>query len=360
LIYDSGIAFHALISAARNHRQEIQALLSLGQEQLEGPGRRLLAVVLAALRDRDHRSLRDRDASALLDLARSTAAEGVADRLDRSIRLAKAHVDYSVVEESGDVILRPGQPNEVRMTSAELVDRVIAGLEAVMSAHVALSCVAALIGEPLARTDLWADAGFPIEETVRAVLSLNGWTAIEVSESVDGMTVEGTTNSSSVRSALVAAAGLGPYLPESVNRVSLKYIAPDGPHVLDGSIGLLREYQAAPEGYRTDGEFLRVCRGWRVDGQPVLSTDYLRKFIAMQASGALQQEHREVVRRLKYLKRLALDLGEGSMADGLGAAISASTSRALGMMEDPAVVARLSVLSEWERRKLPNPFPESP
>jgi hypothetical protein len=87
----------------------------------------------------------------------------------------------------------------------------------------------------------------------------------------------------------------------------------------------------------------------------VLSDDYVRKWIAVQAGGVLKLEVRALMRGLRLLRDLAKARPSPDIADALDAAIASSRARQLDPPRVEGLRDRMQPLFEWERRRLPEP-----
>ena len=351
-LLDASVDFTALFGAARQDRDAVRAIVALGHTLIEGPGRRYLALVLSALGTRPRESLLAGDAFAVVDMAKAAGMPVIADGFPRAVRHAKAHETWQF-DATGIRV----SANEPTIDIFTLVDQVLALYESVVALHCAIG--AALIdgGIPELLAFPGVDLGFRSEEMIATVLELADLRTAGVS--IDGADLSCDVAGVLDREAIGRVGMLTPWLPESVEHVSITARSGDAAHVMEGPAEPLRQFARSVDELEHGADFVRTCAQWTLDAEPLLADDYIRKWIAMQAGGALKLDIRERTRRLRFLMGLAKERLLPDIADALAAAIA--TSRAVQLeLPDESLSERMQPLIEWERRRLPSPFEQAP
>lgn len=349
--FDAGIEHEAMLAAARQTRQEVRALLSLVHGLIEGPGRRLAATLLAVRRRVPYPSLRDRDAGALIQQVEQSLGH-LLEGLDRTLRVAKAHEDFRV---EGDRVVFPRQNAEYPSLSVpELVDRALASAESVLALTAATACAAVRAGVPVEAIEALSQVGMSPEGTAAGILAIAGWRNATVE--ISGSTLKARGEAEVTSRSLVHAGALIPYIPAGVTHVILVGESTGNSRTLEGPTEPMRRLAGSTDELTKFTLFIRTYVSWKLDGEPLLSRDHVRKLVAVRAGEALQHELPEAVRMLRLLRSLAQDVRDIQLEQSLSGAMSWVRSSATGLLTDRNPPEPLRQLAEWMQMRLTTPF----
>ncbi len=348
-LLDASVDFTTLSRASRQDRDAVRAIITLGHTLVEGPGRRYLALVLSALGMKPLESLLTQNAFAVVLMAKAAGMPVIADGFPRALRHAKAHETWKF--DAGGIRF---STNEPAIDPLVLVDHVFVLYESVIALHCAIAAALVDAGIPESLAFPEVDLGFSPEEMIATVLDLANLRTARVT--IDGAYLACDVVGVLDREAIGRVGMLTPWLPESVERLSIAARTGDVAHVMQGPAEPLRRFARSVDELEHSADFVRICAEWTLDGEPVLSDDYVRKWIAVQAGGVLKLEVRVRMRGLRLLRDLAKERLLPDMADAVDAAIA--TARALQLDLPPAesLRDRMQPLYDWERRRLPSPF----
>ena len=346
--FDAAVDYNALISAARHDRDSVRAIVGLGHTLIEGPGRRFLALVLASLGSRPLEKLLAADAFSVVDMARQAGLGSSANGFVRALRHAKAHETWEF--DGTRVHLSPNTPP---IDPGEMIDDILALAESV--AGIQCGLVVALVDAevPEAAAFPTFDLGFTTEEMVALVLELAclGQCVISLTGSDLFCECRGDLEQRNVS----IAAMLTPWLPEQVEQVHITAASDTSVQVLSGPVEPLRRFSRSVEELQHGADFVDACAQWTLDAEPLLSSDHVRKWIAIQAAAALKDPEPKRTRSLRFLMRFSEERGLPEFASALSTAIALSRNLALGI-PDSGGSERLAPLIEWEGKKLEGPF----
>lgn len=346
-LLDAALDYSVMLQAARRDTDALRAVLGLGHALTEGPGRRLLALVLSALGTRPYERLLREDAFAVIKMGEQAGMSEVAAGFHKSLRNAKAHesweFDGTVLRLSNGIVLDP----------LEVVDMVLRVGETVMVLECSIATVLLDFGISESLAVPAVDTGFTSEEMLACALEFANLTAESVVLDEDHLrcTAAGEFDKGSMSKVSM----LTPWLPQGVRKICLTVRSEDGVHLVEGPAGPLRRFSDSTDELEHGADFVTLCSSWTIDGEPVLSRDHVRKWIAMMAAEALRADLRVGVRKLRLLRDFARDRGLSDMANAVTAAIAVSRSIHLGLPNADAVT-NMTPLIEWESRKLPGPF----
>lgn len=356
--YDAAVALHALASVSRRDRHELQALMAFGHTLLEGPGRRLLAIAAAIVSQRPIARLRTDDLSTLCQIANQGGLGEIVDRVELAIRLAKAHESYTI-EGDGDalnLVLNPGR-GEVRLTLDAFVDRVLAGLEAVLLLHTVIVCAQASLGLDVRHADPLEALDLEIETVLAMTLGMSGWTDVRFEREGEKLTIRGAAPRVNSKSFAIVGM-LMPYLPGDLTSLTLAPSVGGMEHVLAGELAVLRQHLRSGDKGIQDVLFVEACASWQLDGAPLLSCEHVRKWCAVCAVQSLTEPLPTRVASLKRLHVLATRLGDRLLAESVQACISQARNRELGLPGDPRSQTAVERLADWLNLEVPSEFPE--
>lgn len=241
--------------AARNNRQVARSVLDFTHLLAERVAKRYLATLLMDSLGRSYSTLRGRDAGGLLNTAAQHKLGDALQGIDRALRIAKAHEEFQV---NGDslTLTRAGQPEET-LTLDDLVDRSLLGLESAIGIQLGIVCAAAVNGVDSGRLfseEFAALLEFDEVSRVKIVLSLSGWSELEVVAEDESIVVKGHV--AKVPKPLPMVATVIPHISKEVDSLELEWIDQQGRHhALSGPTGPFRSWA------RATGEPLRSAPG---------------------------------------------------------------------------------------------------
>lgn len=273
-----------------------------------------------------------------------------------SMRNASAHFDFDV-DEAGRVILATRKSPRL-LTPDEFGDEVIAVIEAVEAANLAIMAVADSLGIPTPTPDV-TRLGMAGEALPAAMLRLLGWQEPTVHVHGDEAVVE----AKGPLHALIASVGaLISSLPGAVNTVSFAVPNDDGgSRVLRAPLDRFRRHSTLkatlPEdAIEVDLAFVCAVASSTFDGQPVVSQAAMRHYLALRAGEKLHTGLPDALRRLRLLRGTAEALGDAEAAVVLTGAMTAVRLVDQQLPTDRATSDALGKLAAWESDRHPDPF----
>lgn len=353
--YDAAVALHAVVATARRTRQEVRALMAFGHSLIEGPGRRLLAITCAVTTRRPYDQLRRADSASLAQMTRQAGLSQIVGGFDRAIRVAKAHEDYSILErdELITIVLSSG-PGEVRMTLEVFVDRILAGLEAVLALQTVITCCQAALGLESASGDVFSTLGLETNTMLGTLLGLAGWT--NVTGRIDGPTLSIAGHGVLTPKSFNLAAMLIPYLPHDVQHLQIETVTSAGRHIIEGPTAELHQWMRSSDGFTRGILFVEAGIAWRLDGEPLLSRNQVRKWSAVSCAQLLEEPFAARAGRLKQLLRFATRISDAELTESIRAVMAQSRNQALGVGGQPLLQEKVERLARWLHLDVPVAF----
>ncbi|MFB8050699.1 hypothetical protein [Streptomyces rubiginosohelvolus] len=334
-------AVHA-VDHATHSRQAGRALLSIALAQVEGPGQVIATALLLACgrKTAAYRDLRHRNATELITAAQQEPSlHGLLDGLDNDLRTGRAHalVHY---DDTGVVIERKKSTRTIAWR--DVIDGVFQGYESIHACQLALWQAMGELGYTnFATEDLWQTLGLTPEQMITIMLENSSYRDIAVTPGTRHWTVEARTESAPTLSA--HAPLIRTYLPRHVDKLTFTVHQKDGVHTLAGPLAPWHEFAAAPQ----DSEakmmaYLRAQLSWTYDNAPVLPTDHVRRWTALQAAQTIDQAPAEAITRLRAFRDLARFAGDDELVWALTGVIR---YKRLGKTAKAA--AELSQMKSW-------------
>jgi hypothetical protein len=338
-------AFVALTNAAESTEEEIRASIGLLQELIEGPGRRLVSILLAAMHVKPLQWLSSKQSKPVFDLAIQHGFSEVLAGFDMGLRNARAHESYVVVD---DTIQIDGGDT---YTTPDLVDLMLTAVESVAAMQFAVSIAAVRSGVDVDRFAGTASIGSSPEEVARIVLTASGWQAIHATFDGGRLIATGQAPRSCARIttavSLFAVARRWP-----INEIELRAIDENGETVLSGPTEPLSRFLVASEEQEKGVATLLIGRRWMRDGTALQSQDHGRKWLAMQLHTLTEAEPRDLGAAIRFLVSVADDLDDPELrmqTQRVGAAVRATRD---DLPVSPSEHAAIAFLEEWEKRRL--------
>ncbi|MBZ6135441.1 hypothetical protein [Streptomyces olivaceus] len=334
-------AIHVVDNAVHD-RQAGRALLGIAMAQVEGPGQVIASALLLACgrKSAPYTKLRHSDATGLITAARQEARlHGLLDGLDNDLRTGRAHalVHY---EEAGVVIERRKSTRTVAWP--EVIDGVFQGYESIHACQLALWQALAELGfTAFATDDLWRELGLTSEQMVTMMLEGSGYRDVAITVGEKDWQVETRSESASTLSFHLAL--IRTYLPKYVERLTLTVRQDSEVHILSGPLAPWHEVATAPTGSEAHMmAYLRAQLAWTYDGVPVLSTEHIRLWVALQAAQTMQQTPAQAIIRLRSFRDLARHADDDELVWALTGVI-----RYKRLEKTANAAAELSRLQSW-------------
>ncbi|MFD8968170.1 hypothetical protein ACFV0C_24790, partial [Streptomyces sp. NPDC059568] len=269
-------------------------------------GRALLATALLLACGRKtaaYTNLRHKNATELITAAQQEPSlHGLLDGLDNDLRTGRAHalVHY---DDAGVVIER--KKNTRTVAWRDVIDGVFQGYESIHACQLALWQAMGELGYTnFATEDLWQTLGLTPEQMITMMLENSSYQDVAVTPGERHWKVEARTESAPALSAHVAL--IRTYLPRHVDKLTFTVHQKDGVHTLAGPLAPWHEFATSPQ----DSEakmmaYLRAQLSWTYDNAPVLPTNHVRRWTALQAAQTMDQAPAEAITRLRTFRDLA-------------------------------------------------------
>ncbi|MER5347142.1 hypothetical protein ABT030_44060 [Streptomyces mirabilis] len=334
-------AAHAVDNAVHS-RQAGRALLGIASALVEGPGQVIATALLLACgrKSAAYTNLRHKNATELVSaVQQETALQGLLDGLDNDLRTGRAHalVHY---EEDFAVIERKSTTRTV--TWADVIDGVFRGHESVLACQLALLQALGELGFTGFGLDgLWRNLGITAEQMTTTLLETMNCQDIAITVDRKRWHIEARAGSDTPLPTLIAM--LQPFLPKDLEELVFTAHQHDGTHVLAGPTAPWREQREAPAG--SDAQlmaFVRAQLSWTYDDAAWLPTNFVRRWMAMQAAQTLEATPAQAVARLRSLRELAILAKDEVLVWALSGVIRHTR---LGQGSDAA--AELNQLRTW-------------
>jgi hypothetical protein len=290
-------------------RPAARAFIRVGHLLTERVGKYLLATVLAA-RGRDYERLRDYDVGALLGEVAQAGLGDISLGWDKALRHGDAHGEFTVED---DGVRFTAEKREYDfLTWDELGERVLAAYESVIAVNAGLACALESLGLDL--PDINA-LDVSVEDQVRFVMALLGFSDTEVTIDGDQLTVRARADESP--DMLCTAAAAWRPLPNRVTTAVFEITDTQGIRRWEGPLGALRKFATEHSELAKQTRILEVRRRWTCDGVPVQSEAWVRGYAAAVVAGA-PEEPAEKLRVLDPLAQMARRLDDRELVETLG------------------------------------------
>jgi len=352
-LYDSLIAYAAVTAVAKRDRDQVRAMMTLAQDLAEGATRRYLATLVALTTSSKYERARIDDLGALMQRVTQSGYAWALEGLDRGLRNARAHETYEIAD---DAVTIAGRAGSTRLTIDELADAVLAGFESTLALQLAILIAASTVGVDLATFDPLLIFDLPIADRLAAAAAFTGFTEVEVEFEGPTAHIRGVRRAPLRPRDLTSVAAIVAHMPpDAADTLELRSL-PDG-NVLKGPLAPLHHHRAS-SGLEKDAAFIETANRWDFNETPVLGSDYVRKWCAVQVGGLLHGAPAKSARGFKTLRQLADRIADLELRSRLEAMQGAIRTRDLGgdfTVRDQDAIAWFSA---WERRRLPDPYTE--
>lgn len=355
--FEAGLEAAAIFRSPVSERMLVRAAINLGGVVVERIAKPLLAMFLAVACRRKYQKLRNYDVGQLVKEARDVSFGGLLFGLDLALRDAHAHGRYEYCPDRNGVSFTSRRREYDWLACDQLLDRVLGALESVQVLYTGLTCAAATAGYDVATLDSLLVSGLSPQVLVKIVLSMSGWTQVNIDVGQDRITVSGHTPRSLLpREMIRNVCSLMPYLPEDCKWLTVVNQHANGRQVASGPTEPWRRWARLNVDMEKEAAFVEAVGSWRVCGRPVLNWRVVRKWAAVRVLELLSKSKQESARRVNLLliRNVAEQLGDEELArtvDGVG-----SPSRIPGAPRGGEYRRAIRRLTSWAKQDIRQPL----
>jgi hypothetical protein len=270
----SGSLIASTVAAANlPDHAHLTVALDLARSIVEGPGKRLVAALLAVDGRRPYGTWRSKDISALLPAAKGGRLRPAVGDLELSLRHAAAHQDFRL---DGDRIVLGESHNPEWISAPELLERLLADAESTYAVYLALLAAAAEQEIDLTDSRGLRVLGLAGGEAVAVTLRLFGWEVTDARLRGHRLEIEAKIDPDSRLMTALAAAVTG-LREEEVTEVEAALELPDRRvRKLAGPMGPWRRFmEAVGEDAKIAANVL-IYATWTLDGQALIDRPMIR------------------------------------------------------------------------------------
>lgn len=305
LMADQAQLTNAAIAAALNDRQAVRAAVDLMHTVFEGPGRRMVALLLDLDSAVRFEETLPADGASTIQKARARAdLSAVTYGFDAALRIAEAHQSYEIHTDYLALRMRKKGAREgqvVHVSLDELLDRVLASVECLNAVALAIQVRALDHDVDLAGTEVPAALGLGPTQFGAALLKASGYES-----EFDGHHVRLTGPKLTAAAVTLIALSLPDELVTTVDLTT-----PTGPIQYEINVGMVRESSAMEEGLTKEIHFQRVLSHVKVDGALGWPASSMERWVVgramqtLQARDSLRAEFGTIMRELRQLVNFA-------------------------------------------------------
>jgi hypothetical protein len=324
-LYDVLVLTEVLLRGLRpgEQRMEIDAVLRLGARLTESVGRRLLGLLLSLSSPSRATKLLKSDSGDIVKQARQGNLSGLTFGFDAAIRNADAHREYRV---EADGVAFTSRTREYDCLSLdELADRVLGALESAVMITVVLDC--AMVEGGFRLPDLPSD--MPLDDRVTILMAIGGVTDAMVTQKGETLVLRGRAAGEVPPTPLILIAFLEPHLPPDVTTVRLAIEGRQGGRLT--ARGPLSPFRREPaEGAGRDAAVVETLAKWKVNGRPVASQAWVRRWAAICAAQLADADLDVAEPRLHAMAAAATRIGDRELREALDAFLAIKRARTTG------------------------------
>lgn len=298
----------------KNDWFETRALLRLSLLLTEGVAPIYLKTLLVLGRKGDWRRYRGADPGQLLKETSDAKLADLVVGIDVGVRDADAHRAYEQLA-NGIALTSRARVGEREFSAEELLDLTLAATESCLLLHTALTCAMTVRGVPIEELDAASDL-IPKDEQIRMLLTAAGLRGVTVEASDNALRIRGigTLDPPHVLSASAAVEATG---PEDVDH--LEFVITDAEGVEWRAIGPLEPIRRA----RVSADVTKECATvetaarWRVDGEPVFSQPYVRRWSAIRLGQTRSGDLRVTLQVISTMSEMAGRIADNELQRAL-------------------------------------------
>ena len=302
-----------LYGIAKSDDNFIWTGLAIAHDLEEGPVKQLLASLqyVSGVPD-GYQALQAKGVANLSVWANSRHLQA-SESFGPSIRNAHAHRDYEIEGDSVTLCrLRPPPGGPQTLTAEEFNDSVISIVESAMGMWVGTVIALHKIGVEVDAS--LVARSIPVGASASALMGLGGWRNIQVNIVGSSIVLEGDSDRDP---RIIEFLSMVSFVSEDLNYLQARLQCPSGLLIIDVPLELLRAVQQASSSMMTM-EFLALASKIRVNDDPFMSTEYVRKVVSVEAMtlGGLPDiaEAREGLRNLRMICRV---IGDADLEAGV-------------------------------------------
>jgi hypothetical protein len=343
-LWDAGRLQTATLAAVRHDREAVRVMLDAGQDLVESAGKRYVATLIAATKNKAYVRYRNQSSGNLLVSANDMGLQDLIRGLDRAIRTASAHDEFSL---EGEVVVLMDRGTEVERLRVELLaDRVLTGMETTIALGLGVLCAGVHGGIEIDQLvpDI-AGLGVAPEEVLAWIMTSSGWRDVRVEPDQETLTLSGAAERAALTMPHVAA--LIPHIPEGFEQVIVVAESPDGRHELRGPAVAFREFQACQDELEKQVLNVVLLRRWRRESAPLMSQEQGRKVLAvLTLKSAASGDRRDTMRRLRVLRDGARALEDTELTGAIADLMAALRNAYVGLT-DAGLRAATDRITGW-------------
>ncbi|MCA1601755.1 MAG: hypothetical protein LC776_08995, partial [Acidobacteria bacterium] len=295
---------HVVASSASNEHAVLSAFLDLGRSLIEGPGRRLLAALLASTTRHAYEKLRNWNSTRLLDNVKVDRFGELFIELDNAFRDASAHQDFYI--DGPHIVLHEEHPE--RLSVDVMVNRLLGHIEVVMGIYLALLVAASDIGKDLTDSRGLRILGLNGPDAARFMLSLWGWQVDSIELDDELFSVHAVVGRSTpLVTAITAASTAGAF--DDHQKLEFHIRSESSQHLITGPTDvLLRVHREALD--RATWNVAIFGALWRIDGRPLIEKELVRAVMATHLQSATEAGFPECVPPIRAVRAVAAQIGD--------------------------------------------------
>jgi hypothetical protein len=331
---DAGIEAAAIGIIGANRRRDLRAGIRLGAVVSERLGPPLVATLLAVKRRSAYARERSKDVRTLLQEGRNAGLGELLQGIDLALRDADAHGAFEIRE--GGVAFSGTRREYDFLGDEELLDRVLLGFESVFAFYIGIAAALPAAGFEPERLDLLLAEKPAMEDGVRVVLALNGWSDVVVERAGATLRIRGTRHA---ETATGVPASLLPVLDEDVEELVLQADGLGRARVARGPLEPFRRGAEQEDPAEKHAASIEALASWTIDGRAPIARSTLRKVVAVTALQAFDPEksEEESLSTLRTCVALVDRLAaRGLLRDRLDRRLQESVRAALALREHAA------------------------
>lgn len=301
LMADQAQLTNAAIAAALNDRQAVRAAVDLLHTVFEGPGRRMVALLLDLDSTVRFEETLPADGASTIQKARERAdLMAVTYGFDAALRIAKAHQSYEIHADHLALRMRQRGTREgqvVRITLDELLDRVLASVECLNAVALAIQVRALEHDVDLVGSEALAALGLGPSQLGAALLKSSGY---ESEFSGGHVRLIGPKLTASAVTLIALS------LPDELV-TTIDLTTPTGRIHYELNVGMVRESSAMEEGLSKEIHFQRLLSHVKIDGALAWPASSMERWVVgramqtLQGRDALRAEFGAIMRELRQL-----------------------------------------------------------
>jgi len=351
-MYDAAQELESGLTGAQgSERLEVRAAIRMGALLIERVAQVFLATLMCAEGRRDWRNVESKDINSLLTMTRNAGYGDLLFGIDAALRDADAHGEFCLEDDS--VSFTSKRAEYARLDNDELVDHVLGAVESCLAIHTAIVCLMAIHGVPVEDIDttlLQMTTG----QRLILTMGLSGLANVHiVTFEHPGVVTLRAESGYEVHKPLTILATLHPHLPTGTREVILEIREPSLTFSTVGPVDLLNAWQAEEDPFEKEARMIEMLRTFKVNGRPVASKEYTRKWAAMKAAEAVSSDG--AVDRFRSLEDFSRRVRDSKMERCMASLVRLQTSRDEGRPANDRDRRAPDRIVRWMNQELSEP-----